>query len=210
MHSLADKYKLKNKNTNTELNFWHDSPSLTEDLSPFDSPLINPIEESPDNNITVNYIIQKTKSSLQINDLGSNYVAESMSKLTISQKSRKQPSTKGEDLFRDDSSKDLSTLEENFEYNENNNFIDSTSISSKLCFNTNVSSNREVDNHSQGSQSTSRENHFSNELQEIENVIYNSEDMANVDDNMSFLHEESNYHTTSEEERSESSPLTNF
>ena len=87
MHKLADKYKLKNRKTNVPLSDMQNDESTIYSNTQHDTQSQKSINIDDSNSINrdINEIIQDEELNQNVDDLSSNFVADSVSDLTISQ-----------------------------------------------------------------------------------------------------------------------------
>ena len=133
-HELADKYKLKNKKTNVPLSDKQsDDESTTKDSNTQYDPQSQKSISTDGSNSNNRYeIIQDEESSQNVDDLSSKFVADSMSDLSISQRSTKNKNKLFADIFENSSLDDVDQMESLASINEYNEFHDTEEYSNEI------------------------------------------------------------------------------
>ena len=124
VHTLADEHKLKDKDTNRALLIGIDNKDITyndDNTEHKKGGYTNIYEQTNEQNI-----IEKSDTGYTTRKSESNFIADSISELTISQKSRKETAEENMDIFEDSTLEDATELESMASINENNNFYDTS------------------------------------------------------------------------------------
>ena len=119
VHALADKFKLKNNNTNVEI--------TNKMLNELDGDDYQSHKNDNSLNVPTTSPQENDKEPRTLEDLNSidqNYMCDDISDLTISQRSKRESDIPCRDIFEESTTNDLETMESEAVDNENNLFFD--------------------------------------------------------------------------------------
>ena len=179
---LADEYKLKDKDTNQPLSISTESKdTIYKNSEHKQSECTNTDNQTNDEDSREDSDTEYSTSKSQ-----SNFIADSISELTISQKSKKETKEEYFDIFEDSSLENITEFDSVASTNENNSFYDTTEYQNNETKNTKTETKppyndlREVDEDSSNQNFLNDQNEFHPEFEGFEYALKEYEDWSEL------------------------------